>query len=149
MNGSVAKIPLNSLLAHEEFNEDHVCELVEWLKRDGYQLRPIAVFDLRDFDVTEKFLILDGHHRTEALKRLGYRFIMSNSIDYLDTRFKVLSWQDGREYDKLEIIRVALNRQKLKPKTTKHAIQVSANLIPFQDNDLIEPKIFARLEELK
>ena len=55
---------INTVLPHEQIHEDALLELLNQIKKDGKLLRPIAI------DKNTK-IIIDGHHRTEALKRLG------------------------------------------------------------------------------
>lgn len=120
-----------------------------WLQTDGEQKRPIAVSDATNYGRPSYYLIHDGHHRTESLKRLGCKFIMANVIDFEDKKFRVLSWLDNHEIDKKVVIHVGLNGVKLAPKVTKHVIETDGKLLPFQDNDEIEPVTPTALEELK
>ena len=143
------KIPLDKLLPHELTREDHVQEIVNWIKTDGAQKRPIAVSDATKYGRPGYYIIHDGHHRTESLKRLGCKSIMANIINFDDKKFRVLSWLDNHEIDKELVIHVGLNGVKLAPKVTKHVIERDGNLFPFQDNDEIEPITPTSLEELK
>lgn len=140
---------IDRLVPHEQYREDHALEVMEWFKRDGFQLRPIAIYKLDEHGYPNYALILDGHHRTEAARRLGLRYMMANEVNYFDKRIRVESWNDGSEVSKEEIIRLALNKVKLRPKTTKHVFLVNGISLPFQDNDHIEPKIYTDLETLK
>ncbi len=145
----IIKIRVSQLVAHEEFREDHVEEVKSWFLRDGYQGRPIAVTRLDNFGKHEYYLVLDGHHRSEAARRLGLTYIMATVIDYFDDRYRVLSWANGKEYSKRKIIDFAFRGILLPPKTTKHLIVLQQEPKTFQDNDLIEPIIKTPLTDLK
>ncbi len=144
----IEKIDLALLVPHEEYREEHVLELMEQIKEDGYQLRPIAVTSLKKHGKTG-YLINDGHHRTEALRRLGVKRITANVIDFEDEMFVVKSWKDNRTYEKKEIITYALANKKFPTKTTKFVVVENGEEKPFMDNDRIEPKLGVKLEELK
>lgn len=146
---NIVKIEINKLIPHEQFREDHVSEVLSWFKTDGYQLRPIAVYDLSKHNQSERFLILDGHHRTEAARRLNLKCVMGNIVDYFDPRIIVDNWNDKRRYSKEDVIRIAINGEKLPPKSTKHIIRVDGRDMTFQDNDFVEPKIYTLIEKLK
>ncbi|MFP3951801.1 MAG: ParB N-terminal domain-containing protein [Candidatus Bathyarchaeia archaeon] len=142
------KIELSNLLPHEEYYEDHVDMVSQWFRKDEYQLRPIVVHKLDD-NPKSKYLILDGHHRTEAAKRLDLRYIMTNIVDYFDPKILVQSWSNKTRYTKKDIIEISLNGERLKPKTTKHVIKIYRRTHPFKDNDNVEPKIYTSLKALK
>lgn len=144
----IKKIEINKLIPHERFREDHALEVLGWLKRDGFQLRPIAIHKLSEV-YEGRFLILDGHHRTEAIHRLNLKNIMANIVDYFDPRIIVEGWNDGSGFTKEEIIQIATNGRKLPPTSTKHVIRLGGEKMPFQDNDFVEPKIYTPLETLK
>jgi len=57
-------VELRRLRGHERIRLTLLEELSEQIRRDGVLKRPILVAD-RDF------VILDGHHRAEALRKLG------------------------------------------------------------------------------
>lgn len=145
----IEKIEIKRLMPHEEYREDHVLEVLGWFKRDGYQLRPIAVYELKDFGYPEEYVIVDGHHRTETTIRLGLRYIMANKINYFDPRIVIESWHDGLKFTKEDVIKAALNKEKLPSKATKHMFALNGSMKPFQDNDFIEPRICTYLETLK
>jgi hypothetical protein len=74
---------------------------------------------------------------------------MANVIDFADKRFRVFSWLDNHEFEKEVVIMVGLNGMKLAPKATKHVVETDGKLLPFMDNDEIEPVIPTSLNELK
>ncbi|MBN2267537.1 MAG: ParB N-terminal domain-containing protein [Candidatus Babeliaceae bacterium] len=64
MKYKIKTLKLSLLKEHEKINEDHVAKLVDQIGRDGYIANPV----IADKDT---LIILDGHHRFNALKRLG------------------------------------------------------------------------------
>ncbi len=145
---SLIKIKIEDLVPHEQFREDHKKEIKTQIKKDRMLKRPIVVHDL-DFPNKKKYMIIDGHHRTQSLKELGYTYIIAHAIDYHEPTYKVLSWEGDKVWTKHEIIRSALRGELLKPKTTKHVVVMGGKEHPFQDNDHVEPFINFPLEELK
>ena len=147
-NTKIAKIKLDDLIPHEQFREKHSAELAEMIKNDKVLKRPITVYDLKGYR-PGKYMIIDGHHRTQALKSLGFNFVPANVIDYFDKRIIVKSWGVEMVWDKKEIVLGALDGKLLKPKATKHIILRYKKEAAFQDNDYVEPLINYPLEDLK
>jgi len=145
---TIEKIDLALLVPHEEYREEHVLELMEQIKEEGYLLRPIAVSSLKKHGKTG-YLIHDGHHRTEALRRLGLDKIVANVIDFESEMFVVKSWKDDTVYKKSEIITYALTNKKFPTKTTKFVVVEDGEEKPFFNNDKVEPKLAVKIEELK
>jgi len=144
----IRKIPLELLVPHEEYREERVLELLEEIRRDGYLMRPIAVSSLQRFGLN-MYLIHDGHHRTECMRRLGLKYVTANVIDFGDETIQVRSWADGSTFPKEKVLELALSGRKVPPKVTKHVIVEDGRDVPFADNDLVEPRIFESLENLK
>jgi len=92
----ILKIKMTDLVPHEGILDWHLKEIFEWMERDGFQLRPIAVSRLDSLGGkwNGKYLIHDGHHRTAALKKLGCTQIMISVFDYNDPGIKVFDYND-------------------------------------------------------
>ena len=108
-------IPIEELLEHEEVVEDHVQLLIMLILKDGMLHYPILV------EMRHK-VILDGHHRFNALKRLGAAYVPALLINYSSPAIKVLSWRPEVKVTKELVIRAALSRRKLPPKTSWHVL---------------------------
>jgi ParB-like chromosome segregation protein Spo0J len=67
METKIEMIEIGSLKQHEMIREDHLKELIEEIGKDGYINDPIIV------DKNTK-VILDGHHRFNAIKFFGLAF---------------------------------------------------------------------------
>jgi len=86
------RIPLNKLVfnpeivAREKIDEEYIKVLMKSLAEDG-QLHPITVRVLPD----GRYEIIDGLHRVESAKRLGWKDIEANVISVDDLEAKFLS----------------------------------------------------------
>lgn len=146
------KVDMSNLVPHEGILDWHLKELYEWMERDGFQLRPIAVSRLDSLGGKwkGKYMIHDGHHRTAALKKLGCSKIMISIFDYSDPRIKVFDYDDvTKVVPKEEVVRRATSGMEVTPRYDKHFIDVEGKLEPFHDNDLLEPKRPTPFSELR
>ena len=118
MNNSIVLVNIDKLKCHEEVVEEHVEILRRQMMEDGRLKRPIIVDK-------NSLVILDGHHRFTALKRMGYKKIPVQVVDY--------NSQDVRVYLRrkelmIELVKEAVLKKvkdgKLFPsKTTRHLIK--------------------------
>ncbi len=82
-------IDVDKLVAHEEIVPGRLKDLMEKIKKEGAVDMPIIVAPIPGSD---KYLIVDGHHRWAAVKELGYRRIPAIIIDYFDPSIKLETW---------------------------------------------------------
>lgn len=144
---NIVKVRLSDLVPHEQYREEHKEELKKELEEDGMQKRPIAIYSLESY-LPGKYLIIDGHHRTEALKELGCEEIVANLVDYFEKDIRVLTWKAEKEWNKDVIIKRAIKGDLLEPKTTKHVLLINGKPYAFQDNDIVEPVVDQPLASL-
>jgi len=104
---------LRLLRPHEMVREYRVVEVMESLLADGVQLKPILVDP-------KTAVILDGHHRVEALRRLGAVYAAALLVDYDDPCIRVESWREGFRVTKDRVRRAGLTGRLLPPKTSRH-----------------------------
>ncbi len=133
------RVRISNLVAHErtnsEFKQIHMNSFV----RTGHLKKPIVVHKIKHND---KYLILDGHHRAEALKELGYAYIIARRIDYFSPEFRVKSWRSAtKEWDKNEIIARALSGKLMRPKSTRHVVVERGREIRFGNHIRLTPII--------
>ncbi len=145
---SIEKIDLRLLVSHEECSEERVLALIEAMKEKGCQLRPIVVSNLEKHG-RAGYLIHDGHHRAEALRRLGMSKVVANVIDFESEAFVVKSWRDNTTFDKHTLISYAVQDKKFPPKTTKHVVIQNGEEKPFMDNAELEPELSVSMDELR
>jgi len=109
----VRLVPVSKLRPHEEFTEGRLQALLKALKETGVLWFPILV-DEKDF------IILDGHHRTEAFKRMGLKKILARMVDYDSDEIQVFSRRSDIPITK-EIVRAKVRKGEVFPhKTTRH-----------------------------
>ncbi len=145
---NIKKIRIADLMPHEKFRVKHREELHIQIKNDKVLMRPIAVHELTE-QAPGKYVIIDGHHRTQVLKRMGLTYIPANVMDYFSEDIIVRSWDKNKVWDKKRIVARALRGKLLKPKSTKHVFVRYGKEAPFQDNDYIEPSVSYPLSKLK
>ncbi len=118
--GKVVLVPIRLLREHEETEASLVYCLVSELATLGVLKYPVLA-DARTLTV------LDGHHRLNAAKKLGYRYIPVFFVDYADDRtITVTSFRKDFRVTKVEVVERALSGSKYPPKTSKHRLRKTA-----------------------
>jgi hypothetical protein len=105
----------SSIKQHEMIREDHLKELIREIEKDGFINNPIIV------DKKTR-VILDGHHRFNAIKFLGLALSPVYLCDYKSEDIKIGSWRKGEKVTKEMVIEAGLSGKLLEPKTSKHSI---------------------------
>ena len=115
LTGKYKLMSLNSLLPHEEVETNSLSTLEDKIKSDQIFTTPIIV------DKKSR-LIIDGHHRFHAIKRLGLSKILAFEVNYFNQ--KIIAKKDnenGTIISKKWLIRTA--KTKLLPKkSTYHEV---------------------------
>ena len=132
-------VKMTELIGHEQTIEVYLEELKNTIRSDGVLKKPIVV------DGKHK-IIIDGHHRLEALKRLGCQKIPVYFINYESHMVRIESWGNTEPITKDVVIRSALEGKKLPPKTTRHMVRASPHWVHISH---IQKEINIPLEELK
>ena len=114
-------------------------ELKNEILSDGVLKMPIAVDKAT-------YIILDGHHRLHALRKIGCKRIPVILFDYRSPEIEVLPHREGEIVTKEMIIQTALAGRRMPPKTSKHMILVRGKL---QHISILEMVINIPLEKLK
>jgi hypothetical protein len=110
----IALVPLTVLKPHEQDIPERVEALMRSLVEDGVQIKPILVD-------SKTLVILDGHHRVEALKRMGARYVAAVIVDYDDDEcIAVGSWREGWNVTKELVRRTGVEGKRLPPRTSRH-----------------------------
>ena len=102
-------IDIDELREHEEINPELLDKLRKEIAADGVLKLAIAV------DEKTK-TVIDGHHRIQALKQLGYKKIPVVLIDYMSPEIVVQTWKEGMKVTKEEVLEAALLGKKMTPK---------------------------------
>jgi len=135
----IVLINIEELKEHEEIRPDYLEELKNEILSDGILKMPIAVDK-------HTYIILDGHHRLHALKKIGCKKIPVILVDYQSPEIEVIPWREGETITKEMIIRTSLTGNRMPPKTSRHMIMVEGQL---KHISCIETIINVPLDELK
>lgn len=106
-------MPVTALLPHEEVDGADVERLATEIRVQGLVREPIWVAEADG-------VILNGHHRYNALRKLGVRWIPTWLVDYSDPAMELGRWDAGPPLDKAELIRHAREGSLFPPKTSRH-----------------------------
>lgn len=109
-------LPLEVLRVHEEVVDADVAELVDALQVEGVVREPLWID-------RASMTILNGHHRYNALRRLGARFAPAWLVDYNDPEIELGRWGPGPPLTKAEVVQRAASGHPYPPKTTRHTIR--------------------------
>jgi hypothetical protein len=131
MSKHIALLEIQDLKTHEKISARRVREVVELIKKKGEFIKPIIV-------EKNTHVILDGHHRVEALKKLGYTKVPCLLVDYMSDEVKVYLRRKDLPMNLIKqfILNTALEGNSFERKTTRHYIVAR------------QQKIKVRLEEL-
>ena len=117
--GTLKTERIDALIQHEHTDEKHLDEVRKSILKEGLNFPIVA-------DKKTK-LVLDGHHRLNALKGLGVRNIPVLYVDYFDDRIVLDSWR-GQKLTKEEVLANAASGKLFPIKTTKHMFLSSNGL---------------------
>ncbi len=92
---------INDLLPHEEIIHERLNALLDMILELGAVDMPIIAAPVPG---TNKYLIVDGHHRWAALKRLGARKVPAIIINYFSPEVRVYTWYPGFKGDAGEFL---------------------------------------------
>ncbi|HKZ98982.1 MAG TPA: ParB N-terminal domain-containing protein [Thermoplasmata archaeon] len=125
-------LDLSLLRCHERIQPDLLDRIRNEIRVDGHLKRPILVAD-------GDFVILDGHHRFEALRQLGARRIPAYVVDYHSETVQVGVWPDAsvRHVTKEEVIRRGKTGNLFPPKTSRHTVRATVDDHPVPLGDLM------------
>ena len=93
--------------------------LVEEIRRDGFLRRPVLV-------EAKQLVILDGHHRVEALRILGCTRVPVYLVDYDDPGIRLTTWQGAvvQTVTKADVLDRGVRGDPFPPKTTRHRVTI-------------------------
>ena len=112
-------LDVNKLKSHEETRPELLDSLVKEIRNDGYLRKPVLVED-------RHYVILDGHHRYEALKKLGCKKIPVYLVDYYDDAIYLTTWPEAKHKNvtKNQVVEMAKSGGLFPPKTTRHIVNI-------------------------
>ena len=126
-----AVVELSKLRGHERTEEPLLRKLVDQIRADGFLRRPVLV-------EAEHLVILDGHHRVEALRLLGCARIPVYLVDYGDPDIDVTIWPGATvaRVTKAEIVDRGVRGNLFPPKTTRHVVSFTLEEVRVRLGDL-------------
>lgn len=77
----------SDVLLHEEVEDDRYSRLYERFKTDKMLYNPLIVGKYKN-----KFVLIDGANRYQALKKMGAESILAQVVDYKSPELKLKSW---------------------------------------------------------
>ena len=131
-----ALIPISILKGHERIDEANLLELIAHLRRSQVLSDPIWV-------ARGSSVILNGHHRVEALRRMGADRVPAWVLDYESELIHVERWRSGPPIAKSEVVRRAQEGRPFPPKTTRHRLLLDLPARPTRLSELL-PRPLAR-----
>jgi hypothetical protein len=137
--GNIALIKIDDLKEHEEIRPDYLEELKNQIVSDGILKMAIAVDK-------KTYVILDGHHRLQALRKIGCSKIPVILVDYESPKIIVIAQREGETITKEMVIHTGLTGRRMPPKTSRHMIFLNGEL---QHISIIETVVNIPLEKLK
>jgi hypothetical protein len=138
-SSDIVLMKIEELKEHEETRPDYLEMLKNEILSDGILKMPIAVDK-------HTLVILDGHHRLQALKRMGCTKIPCILLDYRSGSIEVYASRSGETVTKELVIETALAGRKMAPKTSTHMVLMNGER---KHISAIEKIINMLLEELK
>jgi len=129
MKHSFKLIPIKKLKSHENINKNHLSEIIYKLRKERVLRNPIIV-------EKNHLVILDGHHRVNAFKKLGLKYIPASLISYNQVRVYLRRKLDIKDI-KSEVIRRGINNNPFPSKTTRHLIKSRLRNINYSLNSLL------------
>ena len=131
-----ALLPLSSLKGHERIDEASLTDLMVHIRRSRVLSDPIWV-------ARGSSVILNGHHRVEALRRLGAERVAAWVLDYDSDLIHLERWHSGPPIAKSEVVRRAEEGRPFPPKTTRHRLLLDLPARPTPLSELL-PRPVAR-----
>jgi L-serine kinase (ADP) len=129
-----ALVPIDSLRAHEKIVRAKVRELAKELRESGVFVEPIWVAE-------GSCVILNGHHRTAALRLLGAKEIPAWVVDYASDAVRLARWRAGPPISKEEVVRRGTEGRLFPPRTTRHILEAPLPRRPTPLDKLGVPRV--------
>lgn len=115
-------VDIASIYTHENVITENVIAFEQYLNKSQNFLIPTII-------VSEEMVLIDGHHRLELLKKMGYTKIPVTVVNYNHSCILthcVINKQISKEI----IIQSALNNINLQAKSTRHCLCINSKIVP-------------------
>ena len=115
-------VDIDCIYTHEYVINENVVAFQEYLNKSQNFLVPTII-------VSAENVLIDGHHRLELMRRMGYKRIPVTVCNYLHSDI-FTHIEPEKRLAKEFIIQSALNRTNLTPKSTRHVILHNNIFVP-------------------
>jgi hypothetical protein len=115
-------VDISSIHTHENVIVENVLAFEQYLNKSQNFLVPTII-------VSDNLVLIDGHHRLELMKRMGYTKIPVTVINYYH-ECVLTHIEASKRLGKDVIVQSALNKVNLKPKSTRHVLCVNDKFVP-------------------
>ncbi len=132
-----ALVRLSDLKAHEQIEEKNLVALIARLRRTKLISEPIWV-------AQGSWVILNGHHRVEALRRMGAERVPAWVLDYESELIHLERWHTGPPIAKSEVVQRAREGRLFPPKTTRHRLEFALPARPTPISELLPGAVARR-----
>ncbi len=129
MNKKIVLVDLKKLRSHEEIDPQHLEEIYMRIENDGFLKNPVVV-------ERQNFVILDGHHRVAAFKKMKLKSIPAYMISYSQARVFLRRKLDIKDI-KREVVKRGISKKLFPSKTTRHLIKNRPRNINISLNSLL------------
>jgi glutamate formiminotransferase len=129
-------VPIEKLRPHEEFVREGVDFAKTRILRDGGLEKPVLVS-------REELVVLNGHHRTQALRELGAKKVPVLAVDYFSASISVEPFH-GSGYDvmtKEMVLDAGRSGKLMPPKSSRHKVMfdVPARFFSLDEIGIVRP----------
>lgn len=111
----IVMMSLSGLKSHESVSQKRLKVIISKIRADGVFRNPVVVEN-------QELIILDGHHRVAALKKLGAKKIPAYLVDYHSPDIRIYLRRKNLLSGLIKecVIRTVLMGRVFPPKTTRH-----------------------------
>ncbi|MBS7609875.1 ParB N-terminal domain-containing protein [Candidatus Bathyarchaeota archaeon] len=132
-------VSIDELKGHEDIEPTYLDSLTAEIEADGILKKPIVADERTG-------VILDGHHRVAALRKLGCSKVPVCFVDYNSPKIIVQPGRAGETMSKDIVLKAGLSGVLLPPKSSRHMIRFSKEM---RHISYIEKEVNVPLEYLK